>query len=88
MSRHLSPQHGQRIPCFDSCQLSTTCDIKLQAPTLAIKFDSENVTIKKTSPFFKLPWRPNPSLEGEKKVRGILFTSSIKPPLREFYEVT
>ena len=59
MGRHLSPQHGhvipcQRIPCFDSFQLTTTCDIKLQAPTLAIKFDSENVTIKKTSLFFKL----------------------------------
>ena len=58
MGRHLTPQHGhvipyKRIPCFDSCQLTTTCDIKLQVPTLAIKFDSKNVTIKKTSLFFK-----------------------------------
>ena len=59
MGRHLSPQYGQvipcqRIPCFDSCQLTTTCDIKLQVPTRAITFDSENVTIKKTSLFCKL----------------------------------
>ena len=59
MGRPLSPQHGhvipcQQIPCFDSCQLKTTCDIKFQAPTLAIKFVSENVTINKTSLFFKL----------------------------------
>ena len=45
MGRHLSPQHGHVILCFDSCQLTTACDIKLQAPTLAITFDSENVTI-------------------------------------------
>ena len=30
----------QRIPCFDSCQLTTTwmCNIRTQAPTLARKF--------------------------------------------------
>ena len=30
----------QHIPCFDSCQLTTTlmCNIRTQAPTLARKF--------------------------------------------------
>ena len=46
MGQHLSQRDwffdtGQRIPCFDSCQLTTTwmCNITLQAPTLARKSD-------------------------------------------------
>ena len=41
MGRHLGPRYGhtntdQQIPCFDSCQLTTTWmyNIRLQAPTL------------------------------------------------------
>ena len=39
MGRHLSPRygHGQQIPSFDCCQLTTTwmCHIRLQAAKLA-----------------------------------------------------
>ena len=40
----MSCDTGQRIPCFDSCQLSTTwmCEITLQAPTLARQCDESH----------------------------------------------
>ena len=53
MGRQLSPRHShvilisiskfdQWIPCFDSCQFTTTymCNIRLQAPILARESDN------------------------------------------------